>query len=41
LRVGLLQSWARVSFQSGQFGLLVLLGDSFLSLFPCLLAFGQ
>ena len=37
----LLQSWAHTSVQSGQVGFLVLLGDSFLSFFPCLLAFDQ
>ena len=41
LRMHLLESWAHVSFQSGQFGFLVIIVDRLLSFFPCLLAFGQ
>jgi hypothetical protein len=37
----LLQSWAHIGFQSGQFGLLVIVVDGLLSFLPCLLAFGE
>jgi len=40
-RVDLLQSWARVSFQPGRFGFLVILVAGLPPFFPCLLALGE